>query len=261
MQRHHQLSGWPVLLALLALAAAPARADDAPTPAAAAGKPAAPATRPTATLAVIRAHLNHLASDNFQTREAARVALMGLQRADLPVLRDAVARSMPLAPSQYAVLKDIVTQVYLSGDDYPAEDGDVGFLGVSLPGAYEDPGPTGSPRGVQIVSRVPGFCAYRMLQNGDAVLSMTEAGETTKFSTSQEFIDTVKQVRAGRTVTFEVLRQGRVVRVPITLDRRPAAMETAFSADWLKEFMNRRADAVDELWERDFAPLLRDLLG
>src|SRR5688572_13329794 len=135
----------------------------------------APATRPASDIVSIRQHLARLASDNFGVRESARIALMGLERSALPMLREAVKQSLPLEPSQAVVLREIVAQVYLTGDKYEIAEGGQGFLGVSMPNPMrvEDRGLLALGRGVAVVSRVPGFCAYRMLQNGDVLLSMT----------------------------------------------------------------------------------------
>src|SRR5689334_16743687 len=123
--RHRLLLGWMLVAACLVVAA-PVGADER--------SPATlPTSRPAADLASIRHLLAQLASDNFGVRESARIALMGLDRADLPTLREAVKQSLPLEPSQAIVLRDIVTQAYLSGDPYDKAQGSQGFLGISLP--------------------------------------------------------------------------------------------------------------------------------
>jgi hypothetical protein len=233
------------------------------------GPATAPSTRPgAADVASIQALVGQLAEGGYETRESARVALMGLKRSQLELLREAVKQSLPLAPGQVAVLHDIVTQVYLTGDIYESVDASPGFLGVSLPSVYraEDRGLLSLERGVAVVARVPGFCAYRMLQNGDVILSMRPLrGQPIRFETPDPdlLMESVKAVRAGQTITFEVLRQGQVINVPITLDPRPAGLDRnpATSALWFQEFTARRADQAEELWERDFAPLLADKVG
>jgi S1-C subfamily serine protease len=125
----------------------------------------------------------------------------------------------------------------------------------------EDRGLLALGRGVAVVSRVPGFCAYRMLQNGDVLLSMTVGEVTVEFNRTDDLMDSVRAVQAGQTITFEVLRQGEILRVPITLDPRPAHLDNLGATDWLREFNNRRADEVETYWSRDFAPLLGEQLG
>jgi hypothetical protein len=52
-------------------------------------------------------------------REAARSALMGMSRQDLPAFEKLVRDNVPLAPAQAAVLREIVTHVFLAGEEYP----------------------------------------------------------------------------------------------------------------------------------------------
>jgi S1-C subfamily serine protease len=111
-------------------------------------------------------------------------------------------------------------------------------------------------RGVAVVSRVPGFCSYRMLQDGDVLLAMETPGGKIEFSSNEQLIEVVTSARAGDTVTFEVLRQGRILNIPITLDKKPLNLPGQ-----IDEFSGRRADEADELWQRDFAPLLAAQMG
>jgi hypothetical protein len=233
--------------------------DHAPATPAATTAPAA--TQPSTPLPAIKQLLAQLAADNYLTRENARIALMGLKRSDLPLLRDAVRQSLPLVPSQVAVLREIVTQVYLAGDIYVAEEDGRGFLGVHMPnwGAPEERSLLNVERGVVVVSRVPGFCAYRMLQDGDVLLSMANgAGSTIEFASNDQLVDAVRSAKAGDTVQFEVLRQGQILTIPITLDRKPMSLQVQLQ---IEEFNGRRADQVNDLWDRDFAPLLVETLG
>src|SRR5438034_61758 len=108
--RHRLTLGWMLVFAFAAPLVADSRQD----------APAAPASRPAGDLASAKRLLSELASDTYQTRETARIALMGMKRSELSVLREAVKQSQPLEPSQVAVLHDIVTQIYLAGDDYIA---------------------------------------------------------------------------------------------------------------------------------------------
>lgn len=225
-------------------------ADRGPTTAPA---KAAAATQPLPQLDRAKQLVAQLADNDFERREAARVALMGLRRSDLPALREAVRQSSPLVPSQQTVLRDIVVHVYLTGDLYLPDPDGIGFLGVTLPGAREQHGVMGIQRGVAVLARSPGFAAYRLLQNGDVVLTVTTDGERVEVNTTLELQEAVRSVKAGETVKLDVLRQGQVVRVNIRLDPRP------FNADTLlafEELSTRRLNDADEYWERDFAPLL-----
>jgi hypothetical protein len=252
--RQRLMSGWFAAIALFI--AAPLVADDelllpsTPQPAA--------ATQPTprADLATVRRWISQLASDNYQTREAARIALMGLKRQELDTLRQAVIQHLPLAPNQLINLREIVTQVYLAGDIFIPDASDGGFLGIKL---LTKPEEETYPieRGVTVLFRVPGFCAFRMLQNGDVILSIhSDAGDRV-LNEAMELRRAVSSIKAGQTITLEVLRQGRILNVPITLDRRPLHTDEEAA---LQEFINDRADRADEIWERDFAPLLKNQL-
>jgi hypothetical protein len=218
------------------------------------GKAAAttsPCTQPASPkrLAAVRLMLAGLASEDSDRREEARLELLGLQRSDLPTLREAVRLTMPLEPSQRAVLRDIVTHVFLVGDPYSSM-GD-GFLGVLLPNSLwpDQRAMLSLERGVAVMSRLPGYCAFRMLKDGDVIIGLAGQPEM-ELNSPEQLTAAVKGTRAGQTITFEVIRQGRIVKVPIRLDRRPIGIDRDGT------FTEQRAQAADELWERDFVPLL-----
>jgi hypothetical protein len=251
--RHHLTLGCMIVPFLIA--AAPIAVAEDRTPAAT--QPAA--TQPDLGVPAIKQLLSQLAADNYLTRENARVSLMGLKRTELPALRDAVRQSLPLVPSQVTVLREIVTQIYLAGDLYIADDDGRGFLGIHLPdwSRPEERALLNVERGVVVVSRVPGFCAYRMLQDGDILLSMADGmGGSIEFGSGEQLRQAVHSAKAGDTIRLEVLRQGQILSIPITLDLKP------FNVDkQIEEFTARRADQANDLWERDFAPLLVATLG
>ena len=250
--RHRLMLGW-MFLALLG----------GPSFVAAQAPTTAPTTQPTADLASIKRMIAQLADDNYQTREAVRVALMGLGRTELPLLREAVKQSLPLELSQTAVLRDIVTQVYLAGEAYEPEKGASGFLGIGLAslGRDEDQGLLSLERGVAVVSRIPGFCAFRELQTGDVILAMISGTRKIEFKSPDPndlFRPAVMAVGAGQTIHFEVLRQGQIINVAITLARRPRNIDQIGEP---QKFTNTRADKAEEMWNRDFAPLLSEPVG
>src|SRR5438046_7848800 len=117
--RQRLMSGWIAIA--IGLTVSPLIAaddgDNNPVP--------SPTTRPTATQpvprtdpATVRKWVSQLASDNYQTRNAARVALMGLKRQELDTLRQAIKQNLPLAPNQIITIREVFTQVYLAGDVY-----------------------------------------------------------------------------------------------------------------------------------------------
>jgi hypothetical protein len=249
--RDHLKLGLMLVVTLLATA----RVIGGPATAPAATQPAAAGQ----SIASIKRLIRELAADNYPARDGARLALMGLKRSELGALRDAIKQSLPLEPSQVIVLREIVTEVYLAGDLYIAEDDGMGFLGIHLPDWQrpEDRALMSVERGVVVMGRVPGFCAFRMLHDGDVLLSMAPPGGVNlELSTKEQLIAAVKSVRAGERVTFEVLRQGEILSVTITLERKPLNLELQ-----IEEFKGRRAEQADQVWERDFAPLLTEQLG
>jgi hypothetical protein len=221
-----------------------------------------PATQPGTDVASLKRMIVALEDENYQTREASRVALMGLKRTDLENFQKAVKASLPLEPSQVSVLRDIVTQVYLSGETYTAEEGAAGFLGISLANGNrdEDQGLLSIERGIVVAARVPGFCAFRVLQTGDVILAMTTPTRTEFKSPDPNdlFMLVVKTVGAGQTIGFEVLRQGQIINVSLTLDPRPAGIGQLGK---IQKFTAIRMEKAEEYWNKEFAPLLSDPVG
>jgi hypothetical protein len=227
------------------------------------GPTTAPTTRPSPKTSLVeraRHLIAQLAANDYDTRAAARIELMGFRRGDLSAIREGVRQNLPLLPSQVIVLREIVTHVYLSGDLYVIDQGAGGFIGVSLPNPMFHPEERNllvAVRGVPVLDRVPGFPAYRFLQNGDLLVAFTVNGERVEFNDPLELSQAVGSVPAGHTVTFEVLRHGQMQKIPILLTPKPLAIHDALNLD---EFNGRRADQSNEVWERDFAPLLGEQL-
>jgi hypothetical protein len=71
--------------------------------------------------------------------------------------------------------------------------------------------------------------------------------------TQYELIPMVASTRPGDRLTLELLRQGRVIRVPITLDVRPKVAE---DINLIDEFTNQREVKAEEYWRRNFASLV-----
>jgi len=203
--------------------------------------------------------LADLASPDADVRESARERLMQLRREDLPELRRRVDAAKPLAPAQAAALRQIVREVYLAGEDYDKEPGH-GFLGIMGGGPdyrgradVGQPDDGSSPAGVVVFDRIPGFCASRTLLDGDMILGTTEPKQA--FNTFEELRQTVGVLAPGTTVHLQVLRRGKLIDVPLTLDVKPIAAEA--DAGWaVQELRDRRAAKFSEYWRRTFAPLM-----
>jgi hypothetical protein len=217
----------------------------------------------------IRGWFGDLADSDPAVREQARVSLMGMDRRYLETFQSLVQDSLPLAPAQAAALRQIVHHVYLTGEPYETRDGS-GFLGVRmqvstlggpvvLPNEIDPDGPPGmAAQGVVIVERMPGFVGSRMLQDGDVILGIAERRRLALLD-AQAFGDAIRMLGSGRTVHLDLLRQGRVVRVPVKLDPRPAA--AAIDEGPMRELLNRRRAKADAYWQRAFAPMLKEAAG
>jgi hypothetical protein len=248
----------------------------------------------------MRRAFDDLADSDAGVRESARAALMGLDRRYLPSLQKLVDQQRPLRPSQASVLRQIVTHVYLAGEPYPS-DRTAGFLGVRMSatavrldtpdpaaaaaggeqegnnngnGNNANDGNAGSdvaPMGVVILERLPGFVGHRMLLDGDVVVGIDERPDLRLFSDRaaaddllplRVFTDAVKGTRPGRTLHFQVLRRGRLVKVPVTLDPRPdAAAAAGGNPAPTDAFDRQRREKADAYWRESFAPLLREAVG
>ena len=214
----------------------------------------APTTRPAAsndpTTNRIRRALDDLTDKNPTIREQARHRLMTLSRNDLPALRAIVKENAPLSPAQVDGLQDIVTQVYLSDTSYPS-DLTQGFLGVMFD--LEQEAIELECGGVEIRRRIPGFCAFRELQDGDIVLSIGNPPAVLTFRTSPQMTQAVKLCPAGRTIPFNILRRGRLIHLPITLDARPSNIDGQITS---VDFVAQRNAEAAGYWEENFEPLV-----
>jgi len=238
-----------LLLVLLALVPAPLMGQ---------GPATQPATQP-ADNAAMRKWLSDLASPDSSVRDAARAKMMTLTRDDLPALQKLVEENRPLAPSQATAIRQIVQEVYLAGEPYQAEE-NKGFLGILMENSGAgmrdfDHGDVHGDPGVVVAERIPGFCASRMLLDGDVILGTTNP--RLMFTDSSALQQAIQAVLPGETIHLQVLRNGRVIDVPLVLDPKPAEASIAT----ISGFKLRRAAKFQEYWESTFAPLLREDVG
>jgi hypothetical protein len=224
---------------------------------------ATPVTRPAGTAALapdgrqLRLWVAGLMDPDASERQRSREALLNLKRSDLPALRAAVGDFKSLDERTVDELRDVVGHVFLTGEPYDKEE--AGFLGVtmSLSEFAGEPGAAQRPE-IVIDARMPGFEGYRALQDGDAVLDIEEAS-LPQPARRLHFIETIKGFKPGQKLTLKVLRQGQVLRVPVTLSPRPAErsdeIEMAYEAR-VKALRDRRDQTAGEYWRREFAPLV-----
>jgi len=257
--------------------------------------PAAPGLSPTtnpAPGARIREWFADLADTNPAVRDRARVALMGIDVADLGTLRALADAGRPLPPAQAAILHDIVVHVYAGATRVRIVRNDVevglrfyaetfaglrrsGFLGVLLepvpsgfgiglppaqpppqPGEENPPdfGQFQAVGGVLIKETWPGFAGFRYMRVGDVVLGTGGVGlEPTRAPTVPELRAAVQATTPAGTLDLQVLRQGRVVDVPVTVSARPAWAEDEFTT---RQMQSRRLKRAEVYWQFAFAPLL-----
>ena len=229
-----------------------------------------PATQPVAE-AQLQKWFNELGASDAAVRERATTAMLELTRAELPALRRVVERSRPVSPAQAGALRDLVAHVYLSAEIYDCEPR-VGFLGLTWPALdsvdvpraadeVQQPPPRiehgidGLPRastGVPVDFRIPGFCAYRALRDGDVVLGIVQPVDRRLHDWTQ-LTYTIKAFPAGQKLTLEVLRQGTVLKVPVTLDAKPLV---ANDQVWSAVVLPTREAAAEAYWAEHFAPLV-----
>jgi hypothetical protein len=207
---------------------------------------ATPATHPSSEIVK---WLSDLGDKDQSVRTSAHDSLMGLSRDDLPALLDAVKQARPLLPSQSSGLREIVQQVYLSGEPYEKQNS--GFLGVMLGDSIVSV--DGSPRqGVQVQFRWPGCAGYRYLQDGDIIVGVDEFSPVGVDRV--HFVDSVKKCEPGSTLTFRILRQSRVVPIRVTLGARPAGDAEAGIETVMENWLLKEA----VYWRKNFAPVVEE---
>jgi len=231
---------------------------------------AAPTTQPSQVAdpaAQIKTWFANLASPDADRRSEAFDNLMGLSPDELPRLRKVVEQTRPLAPAQAAVLREIVTQVFLSGQPYEIEPAGGGFLGIHLAAisdTFSPRGPDDLPvrrGGILVLEAIPGFVGARALRENDIILSIIDRPNV-QLLDRVSFALAVTGMGAGAIVHFQVLRQGRIIEVSAKLSHRPAAAtEAAMFTDAMDRLILNRSRAVDEYWQKSFAAFFREAVS
>lgn len=223
----------------------------------------APQTQPAHhqdTDAAVGKWLVDLASPEAAVRDAARVRMMNMSRDQLPALQALVAQSRPLAPSQATALRQIVQEVFLAGEPYDSNGHD-GFLGILMDQSllavrdFDHGDDSHGEPGVVVAERIPGFCASRMLLDGDVILGTTSPPQV--FHNSRDLQLAVQTMMPGETIHLQVLRNGRVTDVALVLDPRPLEVTN----ENINDFKLRRAARFNDYWQKTFAPLLKEEVG
>ncbi len=225
-----------------------------------------PASAPSTQPSTISKAFEELDQPEPAVRERARHQLMGLRRPELEPLREIVQKNRPLAPAQAAVLREIVVQVFLSDDPYPASDQD-GFLGVMLEpvrqdGLFVPDELTGDPSGelgpgVLVRECMPGFAGFRFLRAGDVVRGVLGA-QFAPTSTLAELKAAVRSTRPGQILPLQVLRQGQLVEVEVRVSARP---REAVDEASMRLLQDRRMSEAEAYWQKSFAPLVEEAMS
>lgn len=235
------------------------------TPSRAADRPATQPTTQAADGTMVAQLFGDLASTDPATREHARDRLMRLHRNELADLQQVLRHTSRLAPSQVIALRQIVQEVYLAGEPYePDKEGGAehGFLGIVMdPGALvqhdlQQPNDNGQAPGIIVAGRFSGFCAARMLRDGDVIIG--SLGPDKLFNSADALKDVISGAEPGTLVRLRVLRHGQIIQVPLTLDAKPLE---ASSYDAAEVFRRERAEKFEEYWRETFAPLLKESVG
>ena len=120
------------------------------------------------------------------------------------------------------------------------------------PDDIQDFGQVRPPGGVLIKETWAGFAGFRFLRVGDVVVA-TGGDQPTRAPTVQELRAAVQATPAGQTLDLRVLRQGRIVDVPVNVSARPpwATDETI-----TRQVQSRRLRPAELYWQTAFAPLM-----
>jgi hypothetical protein len=193
-----------------------------------------------------------LADRDSEVRRRAKQDLMGLEPGELDLLRQVVSARTPLRPAQVDPLHDIVIYIRVRAaiNKLPKVQG--GFLGVSLPNlAIENEDQR--PAGVQIVNRLQGFVAYRLLEDGDIITAIGPENEMLPIYTPDHLRMIVRNFAAGQMIHVRVVRGTRSLTVQFPLDAPIASedLDRGVQAD-----INEAEYDAEQYWERNFAPLL-----
>ena len=115
------------------------------------------------------------------------------------------------------------------------------------------------PGGVIISDRIPGFCGFRYLQNGDVVQAVKLQSELAIGDDHTIHIRAVTELQAvvrahdpGDMITLRVLRRGKVTDVTLQLSAWPDAAVDQFAMD---EFRRTREAEAEAYFKQVFAPM------
>jgi hypothetical protein len=185
---------------------------------------AAPALSADRTQEII-AQLQDLAASDATLRAAAREQLMGMAFEELPLLRRQV-ETASLKPAQIEPLQEIVLYVHTRYELSKAPRSEKGMLGIAFSfvppnfnrGVARDENPPALLPGTAFSYRVPGFVAYRYLQDGDLIFAITADNTERPTPTRDTLTAAVSSFEPGKVVTVRVQRGGRMLDLTFPID-------------------------------------------
>jgi hypothetical protein len=222
-----------------------------------------------------------LRNPDSNIRERARAKLLGMSRKDLETLRSVVTAAAPLNASQAVHLREVVIHAFLATEPYP-QDPTVGFLGVTLapihvapleqqqddvapvkpdaddlnqPIRPDDEEAPGATTAVIIQQRIPGFCGYKSLETGDVVVGVKD-DPATRIASVFQLQTTIRKHPAGDRITLQIVRRGKTIDVPITLNGYPQMLAPLAPGISPEDFRRQREESAENYWNEHFAPLL-----
>jgi len=222
-----------------------------------------PATRPAATAELLSERLISLNDSDPAIREAARRELLALRLEDLPTLLEAV-RLLPegfRSSSLLALtLRDAVVHIHLRDAKarlLASRRAEIGigraYLGVTLGGDLwkgEYSGRSGAP----IRATAPGFVAYEVFEEGDLLIGVRTEDGLERLTTVNDLHAVFQRLAPGDHVEFLVVRGGRILRIPVTVDERLADLP-GLDEEWDESEATALREA-DAFWQERFVPIL-----
>ncbi|MBC7785653.1 MAG: hypothetical protein H7144_17625 [Burkholderiales bacterium] len=214
-------------------------------------------TRAEARRGQVQIWFEQLGSPDQHARTQAKRELMGLHAEELPMLRQIVAAAAPLRAAQIDPLHEAFDYIYVRHQLQKLPRTTGGFLGLTLPGAFDEPfgNPNREPASGVEVSRLPGFAAYRFLEDGDIIRGISQAGELKPIRTSTELKQIVSALSPGEDVTIHIQRGAADVTVRFPLDAAPVANDVNESLNLFASTQNAQNEAAG-FWEEAFLPLI-----
>jgi hypothetical protein len=182
---------------------------------------------------------------------------------DLPQLLEAI-RLLPegaaASPSLALTLRDALVHIHLrqAKNRLLAERrseigmGDA-FLGVSLGGDPWNRNDNGLS-GVSIRATMPGFVAYESFEEGDRLIGMRTGEGLERLVNYGDLRNAFYRLAPGDHVEFLVMRGGRILRIPVVIDERLAALP-GVDEQWSRMEATAKREA-EAFWEEHLSPLL-----